>query len=807
VLRKNIKLLSNNSNNAMNSSDICGTDHNDDEIDVCTGQFINQGLSTGIVNSLNRIHIAGYKSMASGVITATNVCGGGGYNNSSPFACSSGSGAGGLLAPTNGTCVDWGNPLSEMYHEAMRYFAGKTVASTDYAVDDSAATAVIANLGQATWDATSDPLPSTEWCALSSIIVLSTGLTSLDNASITSDIAGLAPATLTDAVGTAEGISGHSYLIGSNGVTSNGICSAKTISNLSSASGICPELPHMKGGFLIAGLANANRSVDLRPGYLTNRTQRWASINANWVARQPLGTYTVGLAENLPSFEVTVGSGKINLVPACRSSGANNCSMTDLVVVQQTAKKGNFLISWEDGTAGGDYDMDVISRIQYCVGPDADGCNDAGVSTSQIKVTVSIEQAATGASPMELGYTVTGTSADGTVYPIKVPGTAACDPTACSDGNGGTAANNDMPNDRYFSLLTPSPSARCNVINTTNWPACPNGGPQLPIGVGTGNDTIGCPSGSDCGCPKTTLYTQSATPAGLLENPLWYAAKYGAPSTSWDVKNNVTGALGADGKPDNYFDVRNPANLYTSLEDVFDAASQPDASASSVATNSTNLQTASRVFQAKFSSADWSGQLLSFKFNAGTTALSGTPDWDAGTQINSQNPSTGRVILTKGSSGSGAAFSYSNLSTAGQGSLNTDYLGYVDNCGAERVAYLRGSQTNEGASGTFSCASPSTSIINKFRPRNTSRLGDVVNSSPWYVGEPKAGFSDVDHPGYTAFRVARKNRLPVVYVGGNDGMLHGFDASLNYSSTSSGRLPRIPAMKFWLMFLLQCCQI
>ena len=153
-----------------------------------------------------------------------------------------------------------------MYHEALRYFAGKTSATGAYAVDDGAATAVITPVLVKWTQNRLDPIRcrQAEWCALSNIIVLSTGLTSLDNATITSDIAGLNPAALTNAVGTAEGVSG-SYLIGSNGITSDGLCSAKTLSNLSSASGICPELPHMKGGYLIAGLASANRSLDLRP--------------------------------------------------------------------------------------------------------------------------------------------------------------------------------------------------------------------------------------------------------------------------------------------------------------------------------------------------------------------------------------------------------------------------------------------------------------------------------------------------------------------------------------------------------------
>ena len=765
VLRKNVKLLSNNAGTSLSSTSVCGDNNANDEVDVCTGQFINQEPSdNGIVDSLNRIHIAGYKTPAAGVITSTQVCitpSGSGYSGSAPFACN----ASNLLSGTNGTCVDWGNPLSEMYHEALRYFAGKTSASTAYSdmsAEDSDATAVIAGLGNDTWDSSSDPLPSTQWCALSNIIVLSTGLTSLDNATITSDISGLDPAALTNAVGTAEGIAGKAYLIGSNGTTSDNLCNSKTLSNLSSASGICPELPHMKGGYLIAGLANANRTLDLRPAYATNRATRWTGINSDWVARQPLGTYTVGLAENMPSFEVTVGSGKISLVPACRSGGSTICSMTDLRVERQTAKAGSFLVSWEDNSAGSDYDMDTISRIQYCVGPSAEGCNDGAVSTSQMKIMVSAVQSATG-SVMELGYTVSGSSADGTVFPIRMGSTGSCNP-------------NDATN--TFSLLTsPFSSRPANAYLT--WPSCPTtelaaqtapygtpAAPTMPSGIVTAG---GCPSGSNCGCPKTATYTQTATPAGLLKNPLWYAAKYGAPATAWDLKNNVTGELTPDQEPDNFFDVRNPADLYDSLSEVFDKASQPEASASAVATNSTTVRTESRVYQAKFSAADWSGQLLQYTLNELTI-----PEWDTGSittgklKLNEQTP-TSRVIITKGATSDGVPFRWSttDLTAAQQNALNQNAAGTTDNLGSSRVDYLRGTE------------------VTGFRARS-SKLGDIVNSNPLYVGPPAAGYSDVDHPGYLAFRTGLLSRKPMVYVGANDGMLHGVNAALDFSTVAAG---------------------
>jgi type IV pilus assembly protein PilY1 len=82
--------------------------------------------------------------------------------------------------------------------------------------------------------------------------------------------------------------------------------------------------------------------------------------------------------------------------------------------------------------------------------------------------------------------------------------------------------------------------------------------------------------------------------------------------------------------------------------------------------------------------------------------------------------------------------------------------------GSQRVQYLRGSAANEGTGAT------------NFRRRNVSKLGDIVNSSPVYVRGPRRNLAD---PSYQAFKTAYAGRTEMIYVGSNDGMLHGFNAS------------------------------
>ena len=81
--------------------------------------------------------------------------------------------------------------------------------------------------------------------------------------------------------------------------------------------------------------------------------------------------------------------------------------------------------------------------------------------------------------------------------------------------------------------------------------------------------------------------------------------------------------------------------------------------------------------------------------------------------------------------------------------------------GINIVNYIRGDRTLEG-----------TTPEKPLRVR-TSRQGDVVNSEIWYTGGPIGNHA----MGYSAFVSAQKDRMPVLYVGGNDGMLHGFSAA------------------------------
>lgn len=139
-----------------------------------------------------------------------------------------------------------------------------------------------------------------------------------------------------------------------------------------------------------------------------------------------------------------------------------------------------------------------------------------------------------------------------------------------------------------------------------------------------------------------------------------------------------------------------------------------------------------------------------------------------------------RVILSFNNSSSPAAgipFKWANLSSSNTGVSQKMWLnkGYIDTSttlagdgrGEDRLNFIRGDRSKESRN-----YSTSNTTAN-FRNRKT-RQGDIVNSAIWYVGSPANGYISNS---YQSFINSNRYRLPMLYVGGNDGMLHGFSAN------------------------------
>lgn len=300
--------------------------------------------------------------------------------------------------------------------------------------------------------------------------------------------------------------------------------------------------------------------------------------------------------------------------------------------------------------------------------------------------------------------------------------------------------------------------------------------------------TDGLPSVSASGASltnPTTAVAASANAAGDLytaSRPVKsYIVGFALP---YGTTPGILDSIATAGGTGTAFDASDTAGLNSAFNTIFSNILAESGAAAAVAMTSGSVVAGGKIYQGQFNSADWSGDLIAYNTNATTGAVT-TVAWRAGTVLNSQNYDSGRRIITyKPSTESGIPFRWpANPASPGSNELDTSQttalttnpslsLTNASDTGANRLNYLRG-QTG----------------INGFRPRLISVLGDVVNSAPSYVGAPAFNYPDnLEAASYYTFRFNNSTRTPMLYVGANDGMLHGFDAA-----TGQEKLAYVPS--------------
>lgn len=168
----------------------------------------------------------------------------------------------------------------------------------------------------------------------------------------------------------------------------------------------------------------------------------------------------------------------------------------------------------------------------------------------------------------------------------------------------------------------------------------------------------------------------------------------------------------------------NPDDFAEGLGNALRAIAARRGSGSNATVTGTSTSAGTKVFQAKFYSAKWYGEVQAYPVS-GTGIDVANPIWTATVPV-----LAARSIYTHdGTAGT-------TFPTAAQ---NTELTPAVAN-------YIRGDRTQE----------PQFNATGVMRDRNTL-LGDIVNSSPTYV--------------------KTSTTVETVYVGANDGMLHAFNAT------------------------------
>jgi type IV pilus assembly protein PilY1 len=358
-----------------------------------------------------------------------------------------------------------------------------------------------------------------------------------------------------------------------------------------------------------------------------------------------------------------------------------------------------------------------------------------------------------------------------------------------------------------------------NPIALYDYAPIPNAYVELPSTVKIANE-------SAMSRPAATpiFYALKITQDGLLS--LSYSINGGAYQSVIN-KQNITTANGP--LPANFlFGFAGSTGGDTNIHEILCFKAQPATSASTSAgaseRQSAKLETGAQAYFAFYNPNDnWTGRVTAsnLSFDAFNNVIIATiPNWDASCNLTgvptgstcattlavgpvaAQAP-TSRVILSY-SGTAGIPFEWSNLTAAQQTTLDlgdtaatpcNSTTAYATN---ERLNFLRGDRSCEiSITGT-----------GLFR-RRTSVLADIIDSSPSWVGPPIATYSSVwsdrivstdplpengsSAQTYPAFQNAQVQRENVVYVGANDGLLHGFrsgyyDANSNfYSATNDGQ--------------------
>ncbi len=207
-----------------------------------------------------------------------------------------------------------------------------------------------------------------------------------------------------------------------------------------------------------------------------------------------------------------------------------------------------------------------------------------------------------------------------------------------------------------------------------------------------------------------------------------------------------------------FFSAADPAAFAAALDGILDDIGSRQDTATGLAGSASLTQGDELSVIAGFDSTDWSGELIAIRH--APDPAGGQPGarelWRTSATLSPAQAAQRRIFI--GHAGAVVPFEPSlrdrQLRTRIQGPYAATQVDAL-------IDYLRGDDTQESANG------------GPFRDRGTL-LGDIVNAGPVVVAPRNQGWLELD--GYAAHLDTQADRPPMVFVGANDGMLHGFDA-------------------------------
>lgn len=303
-------------------------------------------------------------------------------------------------------------------------------------------------------------------------------------------------------------------------------------------------------------------------------------------------------------------------------------------------------------------------------------------------------------------------------------------------------------------------------------------------------------------------FGEQSDPAKRRANNQFYlAAKYGGFKDVTGTgnpykKRDATGAIVDDldnlnwerksSNPDlqeakNYFLASSAQSVIDALNEIFKNITAEANSIAGAAISSSQVtdSASALVYQAKFDPTNWSGDVVAYPLQLSSDqtqlvigeqisdvwAQPGRPAVGVAGKLDAMNANARNIYVgyrteSKQTFGS-SVFIWDKVVDSVKQALHAqeDDPTTSDQRAQNRLNYLRGDRTLE--------AGGSSNSKGTFRQRQT-RLGDIVNSGIVYVAGPSRAIADAS---YASFYDSAKSRVPTLYVGANDGMLHAFSAA------------------------------
>ncbi|MGH8351988.1 MAG: pilus assembly protein [Pseudomonas sp.] len=247
------------------------------------------------------------------------------------------------------------------------------------------------------------------------------------------------------------------------------------------------------------------------------------------------------------------------------------------------------------------------------------------------------------------------------------------------------------------------------------------------------------------------------------------------PATSEPAKLDDLLHAGVNGRG-GFFSAQDPLQFSNALSDTLSSIADRTGSNTAAIPNARRLDSNTLVYEAFYTSADWSGKLLAKKPTQTSAGIVFAEIWEAGAKLGT---TTRQLYSHDGGAGTnrGVALGWSGLSTEMKAYFN-DSQALFD--------YVMGSRGNEAPSGL------------KYRKRS-SLLGDIVNSTIVIANKQDWGFhgrvpTPSSNQTYSQFVASKASRAPTLFVGANDGFLHAFNANTGaelFAYMPNGVLPNV----------------